>query len=129
MNTYGNRDPHLRLYKSYDDRVIAGVCAGVAEYLGISTRLLRIITVIGLLFAFPTVIVAYALLAYFLKPRPAALFSTGGDADFYRDVRFSPSNAFRDLELRFGRLDGRLRTMEDSVTSREFAFDQELKRS
>ena len=34
-----------RLFRSKKDRVIAGVCGGIAEYLGISSTLVRILFV------------------------------------------------------------------------------------
>ena len=36
-----------RLYRSKNDRWIAGVCGGVAEYLGISSGLVRLLTVLS----------------------------------------------------------------------------------
>ena len=35
-----------KLYKSSTDRRIAGVCGGIAEYLGVDSTLVRVITVI-----------------------------------------------------------------------------------
>lgn len=33
-----------KLYKSSTDRKIAGVCGGIAEYLGVDSTLVRIVT-------------------------------------------------------------------------------------
>ena len=33
-----------RLYKSRDNRMISGVCAGIAEYFGIDPTLIRLVT-------------------------------------------------------------------------------------
>lgn len=38
-----------RLYRSYDDRMIAGVCGGLAEYTGLDPSIWRVIFVILLL--------------------------------------------------------------------------------
>ena len=38
-----------RLYRSTDDRMIAGVCGGIAEYFGIDPVLIRVVAVILLL--------------------------------------------------------------------------------
>ena len=41
---------HARLYRSSDDVVIAGVCAGVADYLGLPSGQVRLATLLlGLL--------------------------------------------------------------------------------
>ncbi|HEY9565465.1 MAG TPA: PspC domain-containing protein [Nocardioides sp.] len=48
-----------RLIRSRDNQMIGGVCAGVANYFHLDTNLVRILTVIGALFSFGTVAVAY----------------------------------------------------------------------
>ena len=37
-----------RLYRSRDDRMIAGVCAGLAEYIDIDPTIIRLLFVLGL---------------------------------------------------------------------------------
>lgn len=48
------------LYKSRDNRIISGVCGGIAEYLDIDPTLIRLIWVL-FFFAF-----GFGLLAYFI---------------------------------------------------------------
>jgi len=38
-----------RLHRSEDDRMIAGVCAGLAEYIDIDPTIVRLLFVLGLL--------------------------------------------------------------------------------
>ncbi len=40
-----------KLYKSRTDRKICGVCGGIAEYLGIDSTIVRLITVLLVAFA------------------------------------------------------------------------------
>lgn len=40
---------YKRLYRSRDDRMIAGVCAGIADYFEIDPTLVRLLFVIGAL--------------------------------------------------------------------------------
>jgi phage shock protein C len=54
MSTYDRRDtrptrPRRRLYRSRRHRVIAGVCGGIAEYLGMSPTLVRLLTLLSFL--------------------------------------------------------------------------------
>jgi len=56
-----------RLYLSDDDKKIAGVCGGIAEYFDIDPLLIRIIWII-LIFCFGTGFVAY-LIAWLLMPK------------------------------------------------------------
>jgi phage shock protein C len=50
-----------RLVRSRDDRMLAGVCGGVAEYLGIDATLVRILVVVGTVLGFGSLILAYVI--------------------------------------------------------------------
>ena len=43
-----------RFVRSIDDKAIAGVCGGIAEYFGIDSTLVRIIFVVGVIAGFST---------------------------------------------------------------------------
>jgi len=51
--------PHKRLLRSRNDRMLGGVCGGVAEYLGIDSTLVRILVVVGAVLGFGSLILAY----------------------------------------------------------------------
>jgi phage shock protein C len=53
--------PPKRLLRTEDDKMIAGVCGGLARYLGVDPTLVRVVAVIGLVFAFPATIIGYVL--------------------------------------------------------------------
>ncbi|MBB6628848.1 PspC domain-containing protein [Nocardioides sp. KIGAM211] len=57
-----------RLVRERDDRMVAGVCTGVATYLDVDVTLVRLVTVLGAVFGFGTFIVAY-LVAWALLPQ------------------------------------------------------------
>ena len=42
--------PHKRLYRSLEEHMVAGVCGGIAIYFGIDPTIMRIATLIGLIF-------------------------------------------------------------------------------
>ena len=48
-----------RLVRRRDDKMLAGVCSGVADYLGVDVTLVRVLTVLGAVFGFGSLIVAY----------------------------------------------------------------------
>jgi phage shock protein PspC (stress-responsive transcriptional regulator) len=50
-----------RLYRTRDDQMVAGVCGGLARYLGVDPTLVRVVAVIALVFAFPAAVVGYVL--------------------------------------------------------------------
>ena len=56
-----------RLTRNTDDKVIGGVCSGVADYLGVDVTLVRLLTVVGAIFGVGSLVVAYVV-AWILMP-------------------------------------------------------------
>jgi len=56
-----------KLVRRTDDRMVAGVCSGVAAYFGIDPTIVRLVAVIGTIFGFGSLLVAY-LVAWLLMP-------------------------------------------------------------
>jgi phage shock protein C len=56
-----------RLVRSRDDRWVAGVCGGVASYLGVDANLVRLVVVLGTVLGFGSLAVAY-IVAWILMP-------------------------------------------------------------
>lgn len=56
-----------RLYRSRDDRMLAGVCGGIADYFGVDPNLVRILTLVSLLLPGPQIL-AY-LVAWVIVPQ------------------------------------------------------------
>ncbi len=63
-----NTEPK-RLYRSRDDRKIAGICAGLGEYFGIDPTVVRLLFVVGLIFWGGTLL-AYIILAIVIPEAP-----------------------------------------------------------
>lgn len=67
-----------RLYRSRHDRMIAGVCGGLAEYFEIDPSIVRLLFVGGLFIGAPGVLPAYLVMALVVpetpvnEPAPAA---------------------------------------------------------
>ena len=126
---YQRKNPH-RLYRDKEHAMLAGVCAGIAEYFGFNRKGVRLATVLVMLIppfsAF--VVVSYVVLAIVLPAKPKNLYETREQADFWRGVSHAPSDVFGALSHRFKELNLRLEKMEAYVTSREFEIDRELGR-
>jgi phage shock protein C len=60
--------PAKRLTRSSDNRMLAGVCGGVAEYLGVDANLVRLVVVLGTIFGFGSLAVAYVV-GWLLMPQ------------------------------------------------------------
>ena len=56
-----------RLTRRSNDRMVAGVCSGVADYLGLDVTLVRLLTVVAAIFTGGAVAVGY-LAAWVLMP-------------------------------------------------------------
>jgi len=57
-----------RLTRNTDDAMLGGVCAGLADYLGLDVTLVRLLTVVGVVLGFGSVAVAYVV-AWLLMPK------------------------------------------------------------
>ena len=124
---YKRQNPH-RLYRDKKNAVIAGVCAGIADYFDFNRKGVRIATALALLFPpfIPFVVLSYVLLAFLLPVKPGELYADEEKAVFWRGVSNAPSDVFGALSHRFRELNLRLEKMEAHVTSKEFEFEREL---
>lgn len=61
-----------KLYRSQDDKVLAGVCGGLAEYFEVDATLIRLVWAVTVLFA-GTGILAYILFIIIVPERPRLL--------------------------------------------------------
>lgn len=108
-----------RLYRNTERGKIFGVCAGLADYFGISVFVVRIVAVIALLvFTMPT-LVCYLLAALLLNRAPAYHYHSEAEKEFWRQVRLKPSESLSRLRHRYREQEQRIRSMEAFVTSSE----------
>lgn len=114
------------LYRDIENKKIAGVCAGLADYSSINVNLIRVLTVIGA-FTFSFVfIAAYIAAIIFLKPKPVDLYTDEEDEEYWRKYRKSPRNTLAEARNKFRRLEQKLRKLETYVTSSKFNLDREF---
>ena len=65
--------PPRRLYRSTQNRVLAGVAGGIAEYLHVDPTLTRILLFLALLPTGPFGVFIYAVLAFIIPPTPGGV--------------------------------------------------------
>lgn len=148
---------HSSRFRRYpDEGYIGGVCAGIAEFLGWNVRMIRALAVLTFIFGgfFPIVLV-YCLLWYVMEetrgksPSPGLDYErtapgdpgggAGGGAYASRSYGGSSDRASReagryghttsaDLKSRFSRLEQRLSSMEECVTSNDYELRRELRK-
>ncbi|WP_299625557.1 envelope stress response membrane protein PspC [Pelagibius sp.] len=116
-----------RLYRNRAKGKISGVCAGIADYFGISTFIVRLIALISLfMFTFPT-LVCYFLATLLIDPAPEFTYQSEEEKEFWRQVRVKPSESLSRLRHKFRDQEQRVRAMEAFVTSAEARLHREFR--
>lgn len=116
-------NPH-RLYRNPAGGVIGGVCAGIADYFGITPALVRIGVVVGLFFAFAPVLIAYVIAVLALPVRPANLYRNPEEEAFWRSVATKPDRSLAGLGQRLRSFETRVAGLEAYVASKDFELNR-----
>lgn len=125
-----------RLYRDPRHGKVGGVCAGIANYYGMETWVVRCIAITGLLFMGSIVFPAYWI-AYFVMDKPPKHSSK---IDYEEEPvrvshvspapelgpRFSPRGSLRNAQADLSEVELRLRRMETHVTSGKYELQKEL---
>lgn len=140
------------LYRNAEQGKIAGVCAGIADYFGWETWLVRILVVSGVLFGMPFLILGYVAGWFILDKTPEKNMQSHhesyeshyakGDHQGKQKVDVSNESikvkariwqagepakqALYDIRRKFRSLEGRVQAMEQYVTSAEFTVSREI---
>lgn len=115
-----------RLYKNRENKVLCGVCAGVADYFGFDVTLTRVLAVLSQ-FMFPATFLVYIALCILLPYKPDTLYKSESDKEFWKGVRVSPTTTLSDVRHRFRSVEARLQRIERYVTSKNFSLDREFR--
>ncbi len=136
------------LFRDAEKGKIAGVCAGLADYFGWETWLVRVLTVSGVLLGLQFFIILYIAGWFILDKKPknfksnfhGATSQPQTNAEENEDLTNEsikvksrvwqagepPKQAFYDIKRKFTALEGQLRSMERYVTSPEFTVSREI---
>ncbi len=144
---YGRRG---NLYRDPDNGKICGVCAGVADYFGFETWVVRVIAVSMLIFLNGGMVLGYFIACWVLDVKPGSetnskkCFSsrkrnkTSTDTVNREKRRYkpnvqdvwrkgtSPSSTVQRLQKKLSTMEQKLRPMESFVTSDKFALHKEF---
>ena len=116
-----------RLYRDPHNGLIAGVCAGIADYVGLRPVQVRLLVILGLVFFFVPTVIGYVALAFLLQTRPADLYRAEDEAQFWRHARTAPQGAASELRDRFRGLEARLDRIEGFVVSEEYELRRKFR--
>ncbi len=118
-----------RFYRSRKDKVIGGVCGGLADRFGWEPTLVRIVAVLLLIFVGgPVIFVSYLVVMMITPYAPLGYGSVSPDEDaFWRGVSDRPRATFGTIKYTFMDLDERLKNIERTVTSDEWRLRREFR--
>lgn len=117
-----------RFHRSSDNRVLGGVCAGLADYFGFNLKATRFLAVVAMFTPFAAFAVISYLIAVVLVPAaPTKTTPADVDESFRQAVRSSPQQTMNDVRRRFLALDRRLARLEKYITSSRYNLDREFR--
>jgi phage shock protein C len=119
--------PHRRFYRNADRAMVAGVCAGIADYFGFNLRATRFLAFLSLLMAMPVTLLIYFGIVFLVPSAPDAARQYRVDPDFRQALRSSPVQTLGDVKRRYQSLDSRLARLERYVTSPKYDLDREIR--
>lgn len=116
-----------KFFRVKDSAWIAGVCAGIAHYFGVSVKASRFLACIALLFFGPVAVFLY-LGATFLVPSRylPPEYNDVEDYEFHQAMRAAPATTIGDVRRRYQQIESRLARLERHVTSPRYRLDQEI---
>lgn len=117
-------NPH-RLRRSYNDRIIWGVCGGIAEYFGWDPLPVRALWVAFAIVAPPPALISYVVLRVIMGRgcRVASpIYQSAEEQQFWRSVSTKPKATFSQIKHRFRALDARIADMEQAIVSEEWSL-------
>ena len=128
-----------RFMRNADKALLAGVCAGIADYFGFNLRVTRLLVIIAFFVAMPFTLLTYFAIV-FLVPAHSERRRYESESEYCRlrrrvsrkerkrreeEQRQEAADAF---SRRYRRLDDRLAQLEKYVTSSRFELERELSR-
>jgi phage shock protein C len=114
------------LYRSRQG-ILGGVCRGAADYFDFKVLWVRAAVILMLIFTGFWPIIGIYFVAYLLmKPRPVRPIDNPEEQEFYDSYISSRKNLLHRVKRRFHNLERRIRRMEETVTDREFEWDEKL---
>ena len=123
MNT-----PRTTLYRDKQNAKLMGVCAGIADYTGVSVRWVRLGAVILTITTQGLTIPAYFLAGIFLNKKPANLYVDRDEQKYWQRVRQSPARTAREVRARFRDIDRRLAEVETYYVTSNPRLSAEIER-
>ncbi|MFC0178818.1 envelope stress response membrane protein PspC [Thorsellia kenyensis] len=109
-----------KLYRLSNEGMVGGVCAGIAQFLGVSVSLIRIIAVIFLFMGFFVItMVVYFILVFLLDDKPIEAIQQQGKKPF--------KSRIEELNAQFSQSQQRVNNLEKYIISTNYEIDKKFK--
>ena len=115
-----------KFYLDKQNKKVAGVCAGIADYTGIDVTIVRIALALLVVSTSGSFVLAYIIAAWLAPEKPYGLYETPEDAKFWQGVRTNPKRSTAEVRSTFRDLDRRLADLETLYTSRNSQLASEI---
>lgn len=128
-----------RLCRDRENGKLLGVCAGIANYYGLETWVVRLIALTGLVFLTSVTLVGYFVAALLMDPSPLHKRTPRARPprrrrrerrhekdDSSEAYSWIPRQRLRDVSAEFDQMELKLRRMETHVTSGNYELNREL---
>lgn len=116
-----------RYYRDKLNAKFAGVCAGIADYIGVSRTGVRLMVVFLTFVTGPWTVLAYLVTMWLAPVKPIELYERSPEEKrFWQGVRSNPRRMARDVRSKFRDLDRRLADLESYVTSSNSRLAREI---
>ena len=116
-----------RFYRDKRNGKILGLCAGIADYTGIETNLVRIMMVAAAFFSGGSTIPLYFIAGWIAPDKPHEIErDTADQQQFWQGVRASPARTTRSIASSFRDIDRRLADIEQYVTTENRSLAREI---
>jgi len=126
---YSSSPNPKRLYRSRTDKVIGGVCGGIAERFGWDPILVRLAAFVTFIIsAGGGMVIGYIIAMIIIPKQPLGRSSISPEEDaFWRGVSDRPNVTFGNLKYTFMDLEDRLQKLERNVTSDDWRLRKEFR--
>ncbi len=101
-----------KFYRDKANGKFMGVCAGIADYIGVDALWIRLAFVVGTCCGLGFLPVIYFALGFLSENKPHRLYADVEEQKFWQGVRQSPARTAREVRAQFRDLDRRLAEVE-----------------
>ena len=118
---------HTKFYRDKANGKLFGVCAGLADYIGVDVLWVRLAMVMLALttgFSIPL----YIVMAMLAEAKPQGLYASSDEQRFWQGVRQSPARATREVRSQFRDIDRRLAAVEAYYVSSNPRLAEEIEK-